>query len=61
MTLDDWLSLIPEDERSMITLPEVWNAAIQATIDALLEAGNISHDYQESWEMTVAAIKEGDD
>ena len=31
-TLDEWLETIPEDEKDKIALPEVWNAAVEATM-----------------------------
>ena len=31
-TLDEWFEAIPDDEKDKIALPEVWNAAVEATM-----------------------------
>ena len=48
-TFDDWMESIPEDERDKIALPEVWNAAVDATFDALIEEACINEDYRIEW------------
>ena len=53
MNLDDWLSDIYEEP----TLTEVWNAAVDATIEALLEEGNIDESYREEWTTTANKVK----
>ena len=55
--LDEWLETIPEDEKDKIALPEVWNAAVDATMNALLEAGNIDNHYRPEWTATAESVK----
>jgi len=59
MTFDDWLEKIPTDERDMIALPDVWRAAVDATIAALYDAGNIDEHYRPEWTETANKVKKG--
>jgi len=34
MNLDDWLNGLTEDERKNFTVPEIWNAALKAAMEA---------------------------
>jgi len=58
MNFDDWLITIPEEDLDKIALPDVWNAAIDATINALVDAGNLSEHYLPEWTETVEKIKD---
>ncbi len=54
---DAWLETIPEDERDKIALPEVWDAAVDATMEALLDEGNIDEHYRAEWTETANKVK----
>ena len=47
MTFDEWLDSYPEDERCLLLLSEAWDAAVKATIQALLDSGNLSGQWTE--------------
>lgn len=59
MNFDDWIESFYEDERDKIYLYEVWEAAVNATIDALVEEGNlsVSENYRKSWTQTADNVK----
>lgn len=57
MDFDEYLSNVPEDELDKLSLCEVWDAAVDATVAALLEAGNISAHYRDEWVATKNSIK----
>lgn len=59
MTLDDWIrDRIPPTYEEEPTLSEVWNAAVDATLEILIEEGNISDLYRPEALETVKQIKE---
>jgi hypothetical protein len=52
MTFDEWLDSYPEDEKCLLLLSEAWDAAVKATIQALLDSGNLS----EQWTATAKTL-----
>ena len=42
MTFDEWIDSYPDDEKYLLLLSEAWDAAVKATIQALLDSGNLS-------------------
>jgi len=52
MTFDEWISSFPEDERNFLCLVDAWDAAIRATVQELLDSGNLSEYYRQEWTAT---------
>ena len=46
MTLDDWLDTIPEDERETLCIADAWKAGASAMLEALIDRGYISMDFE---------------
>ena len=46
-TLDEFIATFTEEERHTVTLAEVWNAAVDATVELMLEEGCIDRYYEE--------------
>ena len=42
MTFDEWFKTVPEPRPYATSLCVVWDAAVKATIQALLDSGNLS-------------------
>jgi len=58
MTLNEWLSDKFDDEIQYITWQDIWDSAVDATIQALLDEGNIEENYREEWTATANKVKE---
>lgn len=43
MTIDEWLELIPEDERETLCFADGWKAGATAMIEALIDRGFIGY------------------
>jgi len=56
-TFYEWLETIPKDELDKIELSDVWRAAVDATIEALVDEGNIDEYYRDEWMATVNKVK----
>jgi len=60
MTFDEWVQTIPEDERSLLSLCDAWDAAVKATVQALLDYGNLDEDYRKEWTSTANRLRSND-
>lgn len=56
-TFHEWFETIPKDELDKIALSDVWRAAVDATIEALVDEGNIDEYYRDEWIATVNKVK----
>ena len=56
MTFDEWLDSYPDDEKCLLLLSEAWDAAVKATIQALLDSGNLSEHYRPEWTATAKTL-----
>jgi len=61
MTFSKWLENTPNDELNLKTWSDVWNAAVDATIQALLDGGNIDEYYRDEWTETANKVKDSDE
>jgi len=57
MTFDEWLDSYPDDEKCLLLLSEAWDAAVKATVQALLDSGNLS----EQWTATAKTLLTGEE
>jgi len=57
MNLDDWLSDKFDEERDELTWRDIWDAAVDTTINALVEAGNLDNHYRPEWTKTAKEVK----
>ena len=61
MTFDEWLDSYPEDEKCLLLLSEAWDAAVKATVQALLDSGNLSEVYRPEWTATAKTLLTGEE
>lgn len=55
--IDTWFNSLPEDEKETLCIVDIWNAAVEATVTALYEAGNLDKNYREETTKTINKIK----
>ena len=56
MTFDEWFKTVPEPRPYATSLCVVWDAAVKATIQALLDSGNLSEVYRPEWTATAKTL-----
>ena len=61
MTFDEWFKTVPEPRPYATSLCVVWDAAVKATIQALLDSGNLSEAYREEWTATAKTLLTGEE
>jgi hypothetical protein len=55
-TLDDWIASLPDDEWNALCTTDAWVAGAQSMLDALIDKGFISQEYEADARAAVVAI-----